>query len=201
MVRGAILAGGEGRRLGGVDKTQLRVGGTTLIDRVVSALRPVVDDLMLVGYRGTAQMPPGVRVVADRTPGCGPLGGLDAALHEGEDPVLLVACDLPHLRTPFLAHLLSRAGAVDAVVPVTAAGPHPHCAVFHSRCREAVSRRLAHRQLRLRDLLDDLDVHWVSGDALLSLGGEALLTNINTPDDWAAVHPPARPDNPTTTAS
>ena len=39
----AILVGGRGRRFGGLDKSQLRIGGRTVLDRQVSALTGVVD--------------------------------------------------------------------------------------------------------------------------------------------------------------
>ena len=48
-VAGIILAGGAGRRMGGVDKAALVVGGVTLLDRVLTAARPVCDWLVVVG--------------------------------------------------------------------------------------------------------------------------------------------------------
>ncbi|WP_033922162.1 molybdenum cofactor guanylyltransferase [Sphingomonas sp. 37zxx] len=89
---GAILAGGLSRRFGS-DKAQALLDGTPLIDRVIAALTPQVDAVILCGRApGLADRPPG---------GLGPLAGLNAALHHaqalGFDAVLSVPCDAPYL--------------------------------------------------------------------------------------------------------
>jgi molybdenum cofactor guanylyltransferase len=48
-VAGIVLAGGAGRRMGGLDKALVRVGGVALLDRVLAAARPVCDRLVVVG--------------------------------------------------------------------------------------------------------------------------------------------------------
>src|SRR5258705_3033051 len=115
---GASLAGGLATRFGGRDKSALLVDGYAILDRQLAALAPAVDDVVIVG---------GARAtVHDIVPGCGPLGGLHAALTAMRgDAVLLVACDMPYLSTPFLAYLLSLAAAADIVVPRTERGYHP----------------------------------------------------------------------------
>src|SRR3954470_4123148 len=72
----AILAGGRATRFGGRDKSALIVDGRTILDRQLAALTPLTGDVMIVG--GAAPAPH--RRIADCVPGCGPLGGLHAAL-------------------------------------------------------------------------------------------------------------------------
>lgn len=189
MATGAILAGGLARRFGGQDKTQVRVGGQTILERQLAAMRPCVDRMMLVGYRGNAAVPEDVVSIADEVPDLGPLGGLDAALDAaGTSPVLLLACDLPFLTTDLLAFLLSQLGDDEAVVPRTERGYHPLCAVYAASCRGAVRRRLEARALRLRDLFDDLRVR-VVGERDLARFGEPshLLANVNSQADLDAL--------------
>lgn len=71
-----VLAGGAGRRLGGVDKASLVVTGSTLLDRVLATVagRPVV----LVGP--PRDVPPGIIVVQEDPPDGGPAAGLVAGL-------------------------------------------------------------------------------------------------------------------------
>lgn len=189
MTSAAILAGGRARRLDGVDKTQLRVAGRTILERQLAALNGCVDRVWLVGYRGD---PPGdgrIAVIDDRLPHRGPLGGLDAALvAAGDAAVLLLACDMPHVTTRLLTHLVSRLGDADAVVPLTERGYHPLCAVYAQSCRVPVRRRLERAQLRMIDLLGDLRVHAIDATELEGLGGaDHLLANLNTPSDIDAL--------------
>ncbi|HTD79412.1 MAG TPA: NTP transferase domain-containing protein, partial [Chloroflexota bacterium] len=43
-----IFAGGRATRLGGVNKALLEVGGATIVDRILAALGPLVDERVLL---------------------------------------------------------------------------------------------------------------------------------------------------------
>lgn len=133
-----------------------------------------------------------VRHVPDRVKGCGPLGGLDAALASArEELVVVVACDMPFVTAGFLNYLASLAGAtgnaapVDAVVPRTSDRYHPLCAVYARACRSAIDARLAARQLSMAGLLEGLRVRVVREHEMERFGRPgALLANVNTPDEF-----------------
>jgi len=106
----AILIGGKATRFDGRDKSALLVEGRTILSRQLDALAGV-DDVMLVGAATPATLPTGVRFVSDIVPGCGPLGGLHAALSAARhDTTLLLACDMPFVTPPLVAYLLSLKG-------------------------------------------------------------------------------------------
>ena len=183
MASAAILMGGVARRLGGRNKAAIVVGGISIVERQLQALAGVTDDIMAVGR--DAVHDERVRTVADRRPGMGPLAGLEAALEHARDhSVLLLACDMPYVTAPLLAHLVSLAPTADAVVPRTDRGYHPLCAVYHRRCMEAVRRRLDTGALALQGLLQEITVRVVEGQELAQFGRETrLLANANTPSD------------------
>ena len=118
-------------------------------------------------------------------PASGPLGGLDAALAAArDDELVLVACDMPYVTAPFLAHLLALTRVADAVVPRTERGYHPLCAAYTRACHAPVMRRLAEGRLAMLGLLEDVRVHVVERDDLEQFGsGRRLLANVNTPDE------------------
>jgi molybdopterin-guanine dinucleotide biosynthesis protein A len=182
MASAAILAGGAARRFGGRDKGALVLGGQTILERQLAALRPLTDDIMLVGRAPAGPGRPGLRPVADRVSGRGPLGGLDAALDAArDDEVVVLACDMPFVTTALLRHLVSLAAGADVVVPVTDRGYHPLCAVYTRVCRAAISRHLAENRLAIRDLFGGLRVRVVTGDDLDAFGDrDHLLANVNT---------------------
>jgi molybdopterin-guanine dinucleotide biosynthesis protein A len=182
----AILAGGSARRFGGRDKSALVVDGRRIIDRQIDVLEPVVGELLLVGRTAWAGAPSGVRIVPDRMPGRGPLGGLHAALCAARgDPIFVVACDMPFLEAPLVRHLLELAAGADAAVPRTDRGYHPLCAAYARTCLPAVERRLAEGRLTMIDLLDDLRIETLEAAGIDAFGPHRrLLANINSPAEY-----------------
>jgi molybdenum cofactor guanylyltransferase len=194
----AILAGGLATRFGGCDKSALVVEGRTMLDRQLAAIAPLTGEVMIVGHvRQSFQSPeragddrapiPGARIVHDLVTGCGPLGGLHAALSAARGhSLLLVACDMPYLSTPFLAHLLSLAGGADIVVPMSERGYHPLCAVYTRACLAPAAAHLAEGRLKMRDLLDGMRTRVVPVEEIRRFGDPGrLLANVNTPADYA----------------
>ncbi len=198
MHSAAILTGGQATRFGGRDKSALMVDGRTILDRQIATLAPLTDDLLIVGAHRTAGArgvqpsdagPEGIapRFVPDIVPGCGPLGGLHAALTEARgDALFLIACDMPFVTPAFVAHLLSLAGDADIVVPQSEHGYHPLCAVYTRACLEPVAARLANRRLKIRDLVTDVRTRVVAIEEIRRFGSpDRLLANVNTPAEYA----------------
>jgi molybdopterin-guanine dinucleotide biosynthesis protein A len=100
-----------------------------------------------------------------------------------------VACDLPFLSRPFLAHLLTRAldaeRDVDVVVPRRDDRLHPLCAAYNRRVRDAVDRRVEAGVLAVRALFDELRVDVVGPEAIAAFDPDGvLLWNVNTPEEY-----------------
>ena len=186
MNSAAILAGGQATRFGGVDKGALIVEGRTILERQVTELSALTTDLIIVGGLGA---PPIGRSIADVVPGCGPLGGLHAALTAARgNAVFVVACDMPYITSAFAGYLLDLARHADIVVPQTEDGYHPLCAVYTRRCLEAVARRLADRRLKMADLMLDVPTRVVPVEELDRFGDRhRLLANVNTPAEHAGL--------------
>jgi molybdenum cofactor guanylyltransferase len=189
----AILAGGLASRFGGTDKGALLVDGRTIFDRQLAELSSLTDDVLVVraadGLRNGGRQTTGPRLVADLVPGCGPLGGLHAALVEARgDAVFVVACDMPYVSAPFIAYLFSLASGVDIVVPKTDRGYHPLCAVYTRACIEPVSAQLAERRLAMRELVAVMRTRVVTGEEIDRFGDRnRLLANVNTPAEYAGL--------------
>jgi len=199
----AILAGGRATRFGGRDKGALVVDGTTILQRQLTVLAQVTEDILIVGAPDAGTMDDRIdpsaaiapRRIVDIVPDCGPLGGIHAALTAARgDAVFVAACDMPFLSVAFVSYLLGLARGADAVVPRTGRGYHPLCAAYSRACLEPVSRRLAGGRLKTSELMLDVRTRIVTPEELDRFGGEAaLLANVNTPDEYAVVA--ARPDH------
>jgi molybdenum cofactor guanylyltransferase len=211
----AILAGGGATRFGGRDKSTLLVAGRTILDRQVAELSSLTDDILIVGAREpdiasrlaearadqeraeTGRQPSHAphpetdvaRRIADIVPGCGPLGGLHAALTEARgDALFLVACDMPYVTAPLVDYLFSLASHADIVVPQTERGYHPLCAVYSRACLAPVAARLGERRLRMRDLVGEMATRVVTAEEVDRFGDRhLLLANVNTPAEYAGL--------------
>ncbi|GJE54124.1 MULTISPECIES: molybdenum cofactor guanylyltransferase MobA [Methylobacterium] len=134
---GVILAGGLARRMGGGDKPLLRLGGRTLLDRVVERLGPQCAAGLVLSANGD---PARFRefagpVLPDSVGGHpGPLAGILAGLdfaaghRPGVSHVVSVASDTPFL-PPDLVARLHRALNDSCPIAVAASGGRDHYAV------------------------------------------------------------------------
>ena len=186
MLTAAILAGGRSTRFGGRDKSALVVDGRTIFDRQVSELSQIAGEILLVGGTIESGPRPGVTPIADLIPGCGPLGGVHAALSVARgERVIVVACDMPYVSAPFLAYLAGLAGEAGefaAIVPQTERGYHPLCAVYTHAVIAPIERRLAAGHFTMMDLLADVRMRVVAADDIARFGDpHRLLANVNTP--------------------
>ncbi|NER59032.1 molybdenum cofactor guanylyltransferase MobA [Pseudomonas sp. MAFF212428] len=109
-----LLAGGQGRRMGGQDKGLLTWQGQPLIAHVHAVVRPLSDDLIISCNRNqSAYRPFADQLVGDAEPGfpgplAGVLAGLEVARH---DWLLVLACDAPRVDRALLDGLLALAVA------------------------------------------------------------------------------------------
>lgn len=181
---GVALAGGASQRLGR-DKTAVRLGGVTLVERAVATLSSVCREVV-VADRGRRLVEGAVSV--DDGPGAGPAAGIlgAGAARPGRD-LLVLACDLPRVPAALLAALLAPAEA-DWVVPVTGVPPRfePLCALYRRRAIAALGaevRRGVYAVHRLAEV-PGLAVHRVDEAALAAFGRpDELFLNVNTPTD------------------
>ena len=187
-VAGAIIAGGPARRLGGVAKPFLAVGGRTIAERQLAVLRQTFARVLIVANDPAPWAPLAMEVVPDRVAGAGPLGGIQAALAAataaGCDAVVCVAGDLPFLEPALLVALRDRPPGADAVAARTARGIEPLCARYACALSSMVDARVTAGDLAIHLMLAELAVDWIEGSQLDALDPEGRsFFNINTPDD------------------
>jgi molybdopterin-guanine dinucleotide biosynthesis protein A len=183
-ITGIVLCGGHSRRMGR-PKAWLPFGEEFLLQRVVRIVGEAVGTVIVVAAKGQSlpPLPDGVPRVDDQVEDRGPLGGLAAGLATATtDLVFLTACDAPFLNTDFIASLVAAMehSPSDTIVPFTS-DFHPLTGIYRTSIRAVVEHRLAAGQLRMKDLIREVNHQkWFPAESL-----RAALRNINTPDDYA----------------
>jgi len=122
---GVILAGGQATRMGGGDKGLLRIGGRSLLGRVIDRIEPQVAGLALNANGDPARFDRfGLPVLPDSIAGypgplAGVLAGLDWAAEQGADTIVTVAADTPFFPPDLVPRLLM--AAEDMAAPLAMA--------------------------------------------------------------------------------
>lgn len=190
-IRGYVMAGGASSRFGS-DKALARLGGETMLARICRALDDATGNVSVVSsltnYTGVD-----ARMVPDRWPGEGPLGGIITALQDARanDPrathCLIVSCDMPFLTAEWLQFLCTHAATnvAQIVVPRSARTLEPLCAcwrvgaaailqpLFDGGVRR-VTQVFEHTETEILD-----EPHWKRFDS-----AGRLFWNMNTPQDY-----------------
>jgi len=181
----AILAGGHARRFGGVDKGALTVGGQPIIQRLADVLRRVTPHVFAVGDRHGSAAASGLRVVPDAVDYGGALAGIYTAIVESpSERTLVVGCDMPFVTEEFIRYL--DALDADVVMPRSASGYEPLCAIYGRVCAAPILTRLRRGERQAAVPLEGTRMVEVGQHELAAFDPQGLLfVNVNTPHDYA----------------
>lgn len=183
----AVLAGGEGQRVGG-GKPLLRLQGQRLIDRSLDLARGFGRDMVIVA-RATEQVEPvDTPVILDAPNIEGPLGGLAAALTvgvaRGAETVLTIPCDMPRLPGDLAEHLIAGlSGFAAAVMAAHEEQLFPVCAVWRTEARDKLDAYAATGRRSLRGFAEYCGASTVRWPSLYS----ANFANVNSLADLSSI--------------
>lgn len=188
-VTGVLLAGGKSRRMG-EDKRFLVLGEQTLLERALTVLRSMFQDVMVVIAQDSPPLQVDAMVVTDLVPDCGSLGGLYSGLMRATTPyIFAVACDMPFLSQSVIAQFISRGAAADIVMAKLVGRLHPMHALYGKRCVPVLEQMIQARQLKIQEVVShpSLLVEYVTERDLSTVDPSGLsFSNVNTLADLEA---------------
>ena len=189
---GLVLAGGLARRMGGGDKARIRIGGATILQRVLACIGPQCAAVVINANGDPARFADtGLPVVADSVPDfAGPLAGILAGLDfaaahaQGCEWLLSVPGDCPFLPKDLVARLHDARVAAGLPLACARSGQwrHPVVGLWPVNLREDLRHALVDERLHKIEL-------WTAryGVAVADWPAEPVdpFFNINTPEDAA----------------
>ena len=128
-ITGIVLAGGQGRRMGGVDKGLVELDGKPLVAHALARLAPQVGAILINANQNVERYAAfGLPVVQDAVGGfAGPLAGLHAGLTVATTThVVTVPCDSPFLPHDLVSRLAAALAKEDAQLAVARTFDQPH---------------------------------------------------------------------------
>lgn len=190
---GYVLAGGKSSRMGvDVDKAFVEFQGQTLLERALAAVGEVSEGIAIVG--DPAKFREYGNVLADVFPGCGPLGGIHAALVNSTVELnLMLAVDMPFVSRELLAFLFVEAEKTDAVITVPRVGKgwQPLCAIYRRDFATVAASALRAGNYKIDAAFSSVSVSVIEEAELLTAGfSERCFLNVNTPQDRLAAEGP-----------
>ncbi|MGH9742566.1 MAG: molybdenum cofactor guanylyltransferase [Candidatus Acidiferrum sp.] len=157
-----VLAGGGSTRFGR-DKALVEFAGKPMLARMIELMRGVTEKVAVVAAPGK-YVDLGAKIVHDGWPGEGPLGGIVTALLHTQDVIpqcewnVIVSCDMPFLTADWVNYLSERAAKSEAqvVLPHSAQGPEPLCAVWRTDARAAIQNQLENGVRKVTAAIENL---------------------------------------------
>jgi molybdopterin-guanine dinucleotide biosynthesis protein A len=180
----ALIAGGKSSRMGR-DKRMLEVEGKPLWRRqldLLASLEPA--ELVISGPLDGPWLGTSCRVIPDRHPNRGPLGGLVSVLEATKSPfVLTLAVDMPRMSRDLLSRLWSRCVPGRGIVPEMSGQLEPLAACYPAACLPTLRHALASDRLGLWGLVRDLARAGLVQVENVSVADAPLFQNLNTAAD------------------
>lgn len=179
-----ILAGGKSTRMG-TDKAFVVLNGRTLLSHMLEVARSITPNVRIVGNPAT--FAPFAPVVDDIFPGCGPLGGIHAALRSSQTELnVVLAVDTPFVSFAMLQFLIARAQNSAAIVtaPRTGQGWQPLCGIYRREFADAAESALREGRYKIDALFDNLRTQAIGEEELESAGfSPKMFRNLNSREE------------------
>ena len=183
-VTGVVQAGGKSTRMGGRPKALIQLGGRSIVERVVAALTPVVDDVLVVTNTPELYAFLGLPMVADVYPDHGSLGGIYSGLSAAGEIAFTVACDMPFLHPEVVRLVVARAGEGDVVIPRVGEQYETMHAAYGKACLPHIEERLRIGRLKIVGFFDRVRVVEIGEAEIARFRDPAVaFMNVNTPDE------------------
>jgi molybdopterin-guanine dinucleotide biosynthesis protein A len=185
---GIILAGGLGKRFGGINKALIQLFDKPLIELVIDALRPQVDEILISANRNIVELSSfGYPVIEDNLKNSGPLGGIGSLInHVTTDLVIVTTCDTIHMPKDFVTELETSRKKNNADIAIAKTGMGIQRLNFSTTKETLAGVRdfLTTGNLTVAQWQNEINACEVHFN---STGKRLPLYNINTPDDLAAI--------------
>lgn len=169
--------------MGGEPKALIELGGRRIVERVVAALAPIVDDVLVVTNTPELYAFLGVPMVGDVFPDHGSLGGIYSGLLAASGgAAFTVACDMPFLHPDVVRLVVERAGAGEVVIPRVGDQLETLHAAYAKSCLAPIEARLVAGRLKIVGFFEDVRVVEIPEAVVARHRDPALVfMNVNTP--------------------
>jgi molybdopterin-guanine dinucleotide biosynthesis protein A len=185
-ISGVILAGGENKRFGGVNKSNFVIDGSSIITRIINTISELFEEIIIVtNTPNDFSEFSNYKIAGDTFPKIGPLGGIHSAIKaSSKDSVFIFAGDMPFLDKRIIMSQIhfSSSSPAEAIVPRVNGFDEPLHAIYRNTVFYKLDEYLQKKSKSgVIDFLKSLNVSYL--DLPASAETKRAFTNINTPSE------------------
>ena len=183
---GVILSGGLNTRFDGENKAFISVGGRRIIDRLLDVFSDLFDEIILVTNHPELFLQWDLTIVTDIFDLRSSLTGIHTGLFYSNNPyAFFSACDTPFLKKELVEILVKQIEQkIDIIMPETAAGFEPLCAIYSKRCLKPAEDHLKANKVKIQWAFRSNRIKNIPENQLRTVDPELRsFLNINTPED------------------
>ena len=178
-----LLAGGRASRMGGRNKALLRVKGAPIIKNIISELKPLFENVVIIANDKAPYKNLGLAAYEDIIPGRGPLSGIHSSLLNTKSYYnFVVACDMPYVEPKLARHMLNKLQDGYEVIACKIRGRYePLFAIYGKGCISAIEEQLATADTKVTRFFSKVRVKTISEKEVTKIDPELkTFRNINT---------------------
>ena len=181
QITGIILAGGKSKRMG-TDKAFIKLNDKTLLEHSIELIQPFCNSL-LISSNNLAHEKFGYKIILDKIPNCGPIGGIYSCLKKSETEWnFVISVDSAFIEPEFIKLLISEIDKFDAVVPIHSKGKEPLIALYHKNCLFEIEKMIQSGDFKMHNLLNVIETKVVDAQNRIDKYPN-LFRNLNRPED------------------
>jgi len=185
-ISGVILTGGENKRFGGMNKSNLIIGGSTIISRIINIISDIFSEIIIVTNTPEEfHAFDNFKIVPDQYLKIGPLGGIHASMKAcSKESVFVFAGDMPYVDREIIMNQIKYFSSCndDVLIPRVNSYIEPLHAIYRNSIFVTLDKYLLYNdRYAVRDFLGKVNVSYM--DLPESVQTKRAFTNINTSDE------------------
>lgn len=181
---GVILSGGFNSRFEGANKALMHIGEKRILDRVYDLFCEFFNEIILVTNDPAAYLDWDLKIVTDCYPVRSSLAGIHAGLfYSSNSHAFVAACDMPFMQKKLIETLICAVRPqIDIVIPETASGIEPLCAVYSKSLITQIENQLGKHEYKIVKMLNKARVKKIPEKDIRAIDPELIsFFNINSP--------------------
>ena len=182
------MSGGLNTRFNGENKAFISVGGRRILDRLLDVFSVLFDEIILVTNHPESFLQWDLTIVTDIFDLRSSLTGIHTGLFYSNNPyAFFSACDTPFLKKELVEVLVKQIEQkIDIIMPETANGFEPLCAIYSKRCLKPAEDHLKANKVKIQWAFRSNRIKNIPENQLRTVDPELRsFLNINTPEDLA----------------
>jgi len=183
-ITGIILAGGKSSRMG-TEKGLLELNGSTFIAKIINAIEPLVNDILIISKNKKYDIL-GCKRINDLIENSGPVAGVYTGLYHSKTQLnLVLSCDIP-LITPNIIKMLilGYENEFEVIQLQSQNKTMPLIAIYNKQCMHKCLDFLQQNERRLRSVVNQFKTKTILIDSKF----DKFVKNINTNADLKSLN-------------